>query len=185
MLMSPGLRKLALTTHVTSSLGWFGAVASFLVLAASGLAGASEQTARSAYQAMELITWWMIIPLCLAALLTGLIQSLGTPWGLFRHYWVLVKLILTVFATVVLLVHTQPIGVLASAAAHSVVADPQLRSIKVQLVVDATAALFVLLVATALAVYKPKGVTPYGWRRSAGGRAAAPGPMASAAPEAR
>src|SRR3954447_18279872 len=144
MSMSPGLRRLVLTTHVTSSLGWFGAVASFLVLAIAGLGSASDQTARSAYQAMELITWWMIIPLCLAALLTGVIQSLGTPWGLFRHYWVLVKLVLTLFVTVVLLVHTQPIGVLAVAAAEGRLADPQLRSIRVQLVVDAAAALFVL-----------------------------------------
>jgi len=165
MLMSPGLRRFVLTTHVTSSLGWFGAVGCFLVLAIAGLASASEQTARSAHQAMELITWWMIVPLCLAALLTGLIQSLGTPWGLFRHYWVLVKLLLTLFATVVLLVHTQPIGLLAGAAAHGGLADPQLRSTKVQLVVDAAAALFVLLVSTVLAIYKPKGMTPYGWRR--------------------
>ena len=44
-------------------------------------------------------------------------------------------------------------------------ADPRLRSIKIQLVVDAAAALFVLLVATVLAVYKPRGMTPYGWRK--------------------
>jgi hypothetical protein len=168
MSMSPGLRRFVLTTHVTSSVGWFGAVASFLVLAIAGLGSASEQTERSAYQAMELITWWMIIPLCLGALLTGLIQSLGTAWGLFRHYWVLVKLLLTLLATVVLLVHTQPIGLLAGAAAQGGLADPPLRSIKIQLLVDAGAALFVLLVSTALAMYKPKGMTPYGWRKQHG-----------------
>jgi len=168
MLMSAGLRKLVLTTHVTSSLGWFGAVATFLVLAVAGLAGASDHTARSAYQAMELITWWMIIPLCLAALLTGLVQSLGTPWGLFRHYWVVVKLLLNLFATVVLLMHTRPIGVLAGAAVDGSLSDPELHSIKIQLVVDAAAAIFVLLVATVLAVYKPKGLTPYGWRKQNG-----------------
>jgi hypothetical protein len=167
-LMSPGVRKLVLTTHVTSSLGWFGAVASFLVLAVAGRAGASDHTARAAYQAMDLITWWMIIPLCLAALVSGLIQSLGTPWGLFQHYWVVVKLLLNLFATVVLLVHTQPISILAGAAAHDSLADAQLRSIKIQLVVDAAAALLVLLVATVLAIYKPKGLTPYGWRKQHG-----------------
>jgi hypothetical protein len=168
MLMSSRLRKLVLTAHVTSSLGWFGAVASFLVLAVAGLASSRDQTARAAYLATDLITWFMIIPLCLAALLTGLIQSLGTPWGLFRHYWVVVKLLLNVFATVVLLVHTQPIGILAGVAAHGALANPQFRSIKVQLVVDAAAALFVLLVATVLAVYKPRGMTPYGWRKQHG-----------------
>jgi hypothetical protein len=172
--MSPALRKLVLTSHVTSSLAWFGAVASFLALATAGLVGATDQTARSAYQAMQLITWWTIVPLCVAALLTGLIHSLGTPWGLFQHYWVVVKLLLTLFATVVLLVHTQPIGVLAAAAADGSLSDPQLRSIKIQLVVDASAAMFVLVVATVLAVYKPRGMTPYGWRKQRGVAAHSP-----------
>jgi len=37
----------------------------------------------------------------LAALATGLVQSLGTEWGLLRYYWVLGKLFLTIFATIV------------------------------------------------------------------------------------
>jgi hypothetical protein len=57
-----------------------------------------------------LTTWIVIVPLSLAALLTGVVQSLGTPWGLFRHRWIVAKLALTVVATVLLLVHTQPIG---------------------------------------------------------------------------
>jgi hypothetical protein len=40
-----------------------------------------------------------------------------------------------------------------------------LRDMRVQLVVTAAAALVLLLVATALNVYKPKGLTPYGWRK--------------------
>ncbi len=35
--MTPGLRKFARTAHVTSSVGWLGAVAGFLALAAAGL----------------------------------------------------------------------------------------------------------------------------------------------------
>ena len=104
----------------------------------------------------------------LAALLTGLIQSLGTAWGLFRHYWVVVKLVLNLFATGALLVHTQPIGIVASAAARGAIADPMLHSTKVQLIVVAAAALFVLLVATVLSEYKPRGLTPYGWRKQQG-----------------
>ncbi|HYN23361.1 MAG TPA: hypothetical protein VE078_20565, partial [Thermoanaerobaculia bacterium] len=58
---------------------------------------------RAAYLAMELTAWFVIVPLILASLLTGLVQSLGTTWGLFRHYWVLAKLVLTVFVTIVLM----------------------------------------------------------------------------------
>jgi hypothetical protein len=164
MAMAPGLRKLALTAHVTSSVGWMGAVACFLALAIAGLIGREDHAARAAYVAMKTTTWAVIVPLCFASLVTGLIESLGTPWGLFRHYWVVAKLVLTVLATVVLLAHTQPIGLLAHAAARATLSG-DLHSVRVQLLVDAAAALFVLLVATVLAVYKPRGMTPYGWRK--------------------
>jgi hypothetical protein len=74
----PRLRKFALTAHVTSSVGWLGAVAGFLALAVAGLTSQNAQMARAAYLAMELITWFVIVPLGLASLLTGLVQSLGT-----------------------------------------------------------------------------------------------------------
>ena len=104
MTMAPGLRKFALTAHIISSVGLLGAIAGFLALAVAGLTSPNDQTVRAAYLAMELIARFVIVPLAFASLLVGLIQSLGTPWGLFRHYWVLVKLLLTVFATIVLLV---------------------------------------------------------------------------------
>ncbi|MGH9967668.1 MAG: hypothetical protein ACREBG_07510, partial [Pyrinomonadaceae bacterium] len=102
MIMTPRLRKFALTTHVVSSVGWLGAVASFLALTLVGLTSKDNQMVRAAYLAMELTAWFVIVPLAIASLLTGLVQALGTTWGLFRHYWVLVKLLLTIFATIVL-----------------------------------------------------------------------------------
>jgi len=158
------VRKLALTAHVTFSVGWMGAVACFLALAIAGLTGREDQAVRAAYVAMNVATWAVILPLCLASLLTGLIESLLTPWGLFRHYWVIAKLVLTALATIVLLAHTQPIGLLAHAAAHGTLAA-EVQSVRVQLLVDAAAALSVLLLATVLAIYKPRGLTRYGWRK--------------------
>ena len=102
--MTPRLRKLGLITHITSSLGWLGALAAFLVLSIAGLTSQDVETVRGAYLAMNLIAVFVIVPLSLAALATGFIQALGTEWGLLRHYWILVKLLLTIFATVVLLV---------------------------------------------------------------------------------
>jgi hypothetical protein len=165
MPMGPGLRKFTLTAHVTSSVGWMGAVGCFLALAIGGLTGQKDQVVRGAYVAMKAITWAVIVPLCVASFLTGLIESLATPWGLFRHYWVLAKLVLTMLATVVLIVHTQPIGLLAHAASRAAFNGDDFHSVRVQLLVDAAAALFVLLVATVLAIYKPKGMTRYGWRK--------------------
>ena len=36
--------------------------------------------------------------LAYATLVTGLLMSLGTKWGLFRHDWVIISLVLTVVA---------------------------------------------------------------------------------------
>jgi len=163
--MTPGLRKMALTTHVTSSVGWLGAVGAFLALAIAGLGSQDPQIVRAAYLAMHLTTWLVIVPLSLAALLTGIVQSLGTTWGLFRHYWIVTKLLLTVLATIILLVHTQPIDRVAAVAAQTTLAAGDLRQLRIQLVGDACAALFVLLVTTTLSVYKPWGMTPYGLRK--------------------
>jgi hypothetical protein len=166
MTMPPRIRKLALTAHVTSSVGWLGAIAVFLVLAVAGLTSHDAQMMRAAYLAMELTTWVVIVPLAIASLLTGLVQSLGTQWGLFRHYWVLVKFLITIFATVILLVHTQPIGLLADVASETRVSDADVGRLQIQIVVDAGAALLTLLVATALSVYKPRGITPYGMKQT-------------------
>ena len=163
--MGPRLRRVALTTHVACSVGWLGAVAAFLALAVAGLAGRDAERVRGAYLATELLTWSVIVPLCFASLASGLISSLGTPWGLFRHYWVVTKLLLTLVATALLLLHSGPIGQVAEAAAKGALAREEMRSLRLQLVVDAGAAAAVLLLATALGVYKPGGMTPYGWRR--------------------
>jgi hypothetical protein len=163
--MAPGLRKVVLAAHVVCSVGWLGAVAAFLCLAVAGLGSPREQMVRAAYLAMDSIGWYVIVPLCLASLATGLIQSLGTEWGLFRHYWVLIKLLITLLATVVLLVHMQPIAYMARVAAEAVPSDKDVRDTGFQLVVDAGAALVALLVATVLGVIKPRGLTPYGWAR--------------------
>ena len=165
MMMTPGVRKFALTTHVTSSVGWLGAVAAFLALAIAGVRSQDAQIVRAAYLSMHLTTWFVIVPLCLAALVTGIVQSLGTTWGLFRHYWIVTKLLLTVLATVILLVHTQPIDHVAAVAAQTTLASGDLRQLRIQLVGDACAALFVLLMTTTLSVYKPWGLTAYGLRK--------------------
>lgn len=170
--MTPGIRKFALTAHVTSSVGWLGAVAGFLALAIAGLTHRDAQIVRASYLAMELIGWCVIVPLSLASLLTGLAQGLGTPWGLFRHYWVLAKLLITVFATILLLVHMQPVGRIAGVAMERTLISGDYHGLRIQIIFDAAAAVVVLLIATALSVYKPWGMTAFGRRKQQEERAA-------------
>ena len=119
MSMPPRLRKLALTVHITTTVGWFGAVVAFLALAVVGLTSQDAQTVRGAYLVMEPVAWIVLVPLAFASLLTGIVQSLGTSWGLFRHYWVLFKLLISAFATIVLLIYMETFSFMAGVAADS------------------------------------------------------------------
>jgi hypothetical protein len=86
-------------------------------------------------------------------------------WGLFRHYWVLAKLSINVFATLVLLLYLPTLGDFANAAATSTPRESVGRLGSASPALHAGAALLLLLVATTIAVYKPRGLTPYGWRK--------------------
>ncbi|HET9224867.1 MAG TPA: hypothetical protein VFO07_20305 [Roseiflexaceae bacterium] len=164
MIMSPRLRKFALSVHITASVGWIGAVAGYIALDVAAAIGQEAQTVRAAYLAMELIASFVIVPLAFATLLTGLVMSLGTRWGLFRHYWTLISLLLTVLATLVLLVETQTISYFAHVAADPAASGDELRTLGSTLV-HSVGGTLVLLVNMWLNVYKPQGLTPYGWRK--------------------
>jgi hypothetical protein len=114
---------------------------------------------------MSTTTWFVILPLGLASLMTGLVQALGTAWGLFRHYWIFFKLLLSAIATFVLLLKIEPISYLANVAAGSMFSSGDLIGLRTSLLVHAIGGLVVLLAATALAVYKPVGMTRYGARK--------------------
>ena len=162
--MGPGVRKLSLTAHVVFSVGWLGAVVAFLGLAILGLTTDDIETVRTAYVSTEVVGFFVVLPLCVLAFITGLIQSLGTPWGLIRHYWVLVKLVLTVVATAVLVLHLSPIARAADIARTDQLSTSDLSGLRGQLVVYAVTALAVLLMTASLSVFKPAGQTRYGRR---------------------
>ena len=167
MTMPPGLRKFTLAVHVTFSVGWIGAVAAYLALDVAAATSQEAQTLQAAYLAMDLTARLVIVPLALATLLTGLIMSLGTKWGLFRHYWTLISLLLTTFATLVLLAETRTISASAGIAADPTTSSAELRALGSTLV-HSVGGMAVLLVNMWLNVYKPRGLTPYGRRRQRG-----------------
>ena len=160
---TPGVRRFLLTAHVTASAGWIGAVCVFLVLGVIGLRSESEPTVRGVYLVMDRAAWLSLVPFAFASFVTGVVMSLVTPWGVFQHYWVVFKLLITVFATVVLLIYMETFRHMAAAAASSAVELDAIRNPSP--LVHAVLALLILLVATVLAIYKPQGVTPYGRRR--------------------
>jgi hypothetical protein len=148
--------------HLTVSVGWTGTVIAYLALGVAAATSQDAHTVRAAWTAMELVGWFVIVPLALASLLTGLVMALGTRWGLLRHHWVLVSLVLTILATVVLLLHMPTVSVLANEARQADGAG--LEGLGGDLLHPGLG-LVVLLVVQVLNVYKPAGMTRYGRRR--------------------
>ncbi|MDN4607937.1 DUF2269 domain-containing protein [Sporosarcina highlanderae] len=159
MVMKPALRKIALTVHITSSVGWLGAVVGFLALVVAALSSQEIKTVQAVWIAMELTGWFAIVPLALISLLSGLVMSLCTQWGLLKHYWVLFKLLLTILAITVLLLNMQTVSFLAEVANDTGYTD--LGGLWGELI-HSGGGLLVLLVITILSVYKPRGLTRHG-----------------------
>lgn len=167
IVFAPPARKLALTVHVTASVGWFGSVVAFLALSIAALLSEDADTVRSAYVAMNLIGFSVLIPFSLAALATGLINALGSQWGVLQHYWIIAKLLLTIMATTLLLLHQYSAVTEAVRRVRAAVPGtlPSVRGVGTQLVVDASLAALALFMITAIALYKPRGLTGYGRRK--------------------
>ena len=162
MAFAPALRKFTFTTHVTSSVGWVGAALVFLALAAIGISSQDEKTVRGAYLVMAPAGWFVLVPLAHASLVSGIALSLGTPWGLIRHYWVVFKLVITLFSTAILLIYMGTFRQMAGVAADPVADLGLVRNPSP--LVHSILALVLLIAATLLAIYKPFGMTPYGER---------------------
>jgi hypothetical protein len=173
--MKPISRKLNVMAHVAFSVGWLGADAGFLALAIMGLVSNDALQIRSAYTAMNIIGWYVIVPMSIASLITGISLSLFTRWGLINYYWILSKFVITTFAVIVLLVHTnamQDAAMRVSTVAadslpsirhhlHASRAGGHLHNVQLQLLVASAAGLLVLLTTTALGIFKPWGKTPF------------------------
>jgi hypothetical protein len=147
-MMASALRRFTLTAHITSSVGWLGAVMAFLALAVIGLTSRDEATVRGAYLVMAPAAWFVLVPLAHASLLSGIAISLGTSWGLCRHYWVVLKLVITAFATVILMIYMGTFRQMAGVAADPVVELGLVRNPSP--LVHATLALILLVTATVL-----------------------------------
>jgi hypothetical protein len=162
MTMSRGWRKAALAVHLTVSASWIGAVLAYLVLGIAAVTSEQNSTIRGAWIAMELIGRFAIVPLALVSLTTGVVMAVGTKWGLFRYYWVLISFVLTTFATVIVVLHMPDVSGIADQARVS--SRSGMRDLGGDLF-HAGGGLTVLVAVLVLNVVKPPGLTRYGWRR--------------------
>ena len=166
-LKSPSVRRGLLVLHVASSVGWLGAVVVSTMLALTALVSSDLDVVRAVWLVMPVIGWTTLLPLSLLSLATGVVQSLGTRRGLFRHYWVLIKLALNLLAALVLLLYLETLDQFAAAARAGTVFSQGGSPGDASPLIHGTGALALLLVALVLSVFKPAGVTPW-WARRAG-----------------
>lgn len=150
----PQVRKAALTVHLACSLGWIGAAVTYLALGVAATTSVDAGRIRALWVALEIVGWAVIVPFAVAALLTGLVVSLASPWGLLRHWWVLISLVLTTIAVAVTVLHMPTVSATARRAASA--GPGELTGLGGDLFHPA-AGLVVLLVVTVLNVYKPRG----------------------------
>ena len=159
------MRKIVLTVHVISSVGWIGAALAYLSLTVAALTSESDDTVRAAFIAMELV-YFVLIPLAATALVTGVAQALGTNWGLLWHRWVVAKLVLTVVAFGVMVNYLGEVSSHADHVTHGPGAGLPGAAATHGLKHAGIGVLILLLVAT-LGQYKPGGLTRYGRRQQA------------------
>jgi DMSO/TMAO reductase YedYZ heme-binding membrane subunit len=163
----PPVRKAGLVLHVLTSVGWAGAVIVYLTLGLAAMTSGDTEVVRAAYLSMNWAAWAVLVPLAVTSLATGVFQALSTPWGLFRHYWVIVKLVIAVVATLILVAYTGTLSVFAEVAGRSPLTGPELEFLRnPSVVIHSAGAFMLLLTATVLAVYKPAGLTRHGQRES-------------------
>jgi hypothetical protein len=157
-------RKVLLTAHVISAVGWIGAACAYLSLTVAASTSESDDTVRAAFIAMELV-YFALIPLAATALATGVAQALGTNWGLLRHYWIVAKLLLTVVALGVMVNYLGEVSSHADHVRHAPGADLPGGAATHGLKHAGVGVLILLLVAT-LGLYKPRGLTRFGRKQN-------------------
>lgn len=156
------LRKSLVLIHITTSVAWLGAVIAYLCIALSGLRSSDSVLVANSLHNMVLIGDDVLVPLSLAAFASGIVVSLAGPWGLVRHWWVTIKLLLTALSVFALEKHMTHVFLVARAASHGALTEKVLSHVKGEFIKHPAGGLVILLAASALSVFKPRGLTPYG-----------------------
>ncbi|WP_447038587.1 DUF2269 family protein [Streptomyces sp. DSM 118878] len=99
MKLSRPARRATLVVHVVGAAGWLGLTLGLAALALTALVTESPAATEAAVRSMKVFSDWLVLPLAVLTLLSGLLLSVGTPWGLARHRWVYTKFWLTLITT--------------------------------------------------------------------------------------
>ena len=175
-----GWRRGLLVAHVVSSGAWIGIDVIVAVLVSTGWFADDLRLRSLAYQALAAFVVWPMLVSGLVCLGTGLFLGLGTKWGLFRYWWVVVKLVLNLLLCTLIVVVLQP------GMDEVAVYGQQLRTgtpestAAARLFFPPAVSLSCLALAAVLAVFKP-----WGTMRRPGGRGSGLAMTTETAPDGR
>ncbi|WP_326632356.1 hypothetical protein OIE67_45745 [Nonomuraea fuscirosea] len=150
--MRPRMRKTILVIHVIASVALVGEVWGLVVLNTAATLANDPALTHSAYRMMSPLVFAGGIPLSLIALTSGITLGLTSHWGVFRHYWVVGKLVLLLAVVGVGMFLFDPEGMAAATSGGRSVAEArqwgQVAALGAQIVM--------LMTATTLSVFKPR-----------------------------
>ncbi|WP_437063782.1 DUF2269 domain-containing protein [Streptomyces sp. enrichment culture] len=165
-----------LVVHVVASAGWLGLTLGLLALGVTAASTASPVAVEAAVRSMKLFADWLLLPLALLTLTSGVVLALGTHWGLARHRWVFTKFWLTLVTTAATAFALRPGVNSAVTAVAAGGALPDAGDVLFGPVVSLSAYVFM----TVVSLLKPWGPTRRGRRsRAALATGARPGPSRS------
>ncbi|MBV9161760.1 MAG: hypothetical protein JO309_05245 [Pseudonocardiales bacterium] len=152
--LSRQARAVVLTVHITMSVGWLGLDGALVALEVTGLSTVHPTVGAGIATATGVIACWVLIPVVFSSLVSGLVLALSTPWGLVRHWWVIVKCGIAAVLTAAGLLYLLP-------QLPQIVAGGG-EPAEMQTLIARSVALVLLLAATGLSVVKPWGKTSCG-----------------------
>lgn len=165
--LSPPARKVWLTLHVGISVGWLGLSLGMATLALTGLLAETHAVRHGAYELFHIFDLTIVIPSVVLSIITGLVVSLGTPWGLLKHWWVLTKFAISLSIPTTAAFESRWVTELVARTK-----DPAAEPGALGGWLAAVAICFVVLlwVATTLSIIKPWGRTRWGRKELAARR---------------
>lgn len=170
--LAPAARKAVLVLHVVSGIGWMGVDIALFVLLITARTTNDAALVISGFNAIRMIVPVAVPPLSLSILVTGLTLGLGTPWGLVRYWWVVVKLVLSLVMAVLVFVSLVPavnsIDVLSATTLSADAVRASLGPLPTQLMFPPIVSFLMLGIATVLSIVKPWRRTPWSRETSSG-----------------
>lgn len=146
----PPWRKSLLAGHVVVAVSLIGSDLVLIALGVSGLRGADPQIV---YPAAHTVDAWIVAPLAILALATGILQAVVSEWGLVTYWWVTTKLAITAAAAVVVIVVLEPR--LAASAGAAMAGESFSAAERLPLVIAPSVAVALLVLNVTLGLFKP------------------------------